>query len=315
MPTRTTDFYLNLDRWEALSVAERTRGHWEERLRGPEVRVAPPRQEAAVEAAWAMHLSDSPLNRELHKVLMGANPPDATALPGVQRAWGYCRAVQFAHGWYPAFRWNEGDIGQLCRVLGEPSQDAIERAAHGILSLHGLAGELGRQCGGVPLVEIAAYYGGLRCLSDQHGTFFDPYFLGLRILFIQRGYVQVLFAPIESVWRSLNHERPTTAQKINGVRDLEEQLGTWLDEVSKLLVTAGNQAEEIWRRTAEASSRTSLQESILTLAHRNGRVTAGDVLRETGANRNTVKDNLARLVRSGALRRQGSKRGTVYLPV
>jgi hypothetical protein len=200
-------------------------------------------------------------------------------------------------------------------VLGEPSGDAIDKAAHGILSLHGLATELGRQCGEVPLVQVAAYYGGLRCLSGQHGTYFDPYFLGLRLLLLQKGYIQILFSPIESIWMGLAHESPPVAQQINGVSDLEGELGKWLDEVTHLLVTAGTRAEEIWKRTSEATSRTSLQESIMTLAHRNGKVTAGDVLRETGANRNTVKDNLARLVRSGVLRRQGSKRGTVYLPV
>jgi len=41
-------------------------------------------------------------------------------------------------------------------------------------------------------------------------------------------------------------------------------------------------------------------------------VTAGDVLRSTGANRNTVKDNLTRLVEQGILNKQGHKRGTIY---
>jgi predicted HTH transcriptional regulator len=94
----------------------------------------------------------------------------------------------------------------------------------------------------------------------------------------------------------------------------EEMLGVWLDEVTELLLDVGSRAQDAWDRAKSLETRTALQETILTLAIQHGRVTAGDVLRATGANRNTVKDNLARLVEEGSLLKHGQKRGTIYVP-
>ncbi len=95
---------------------------------------------------------------------------------------------------------------------------------------------------------------------------------------------------------------------------LETLLGVWLDGVTDLLLDVGRRAEESWTRAKSLEPRTALQETILTLAMQHGRVTAGEILLATGANRNTVKDNLARLVQEGILQKHGQKRGTIYLP-
>ncbi|MBD3162070.1 MAG: DUF977 family protein [Candidatus Eisenbacteria bacterium] len=294
---------------------ERQRGRWEARIESPAVRLEPVRQEAMVAAAWGLN-STTPINRTIReRILSPSQPQDAPREH--ERAWSYFRAIQFVHGWYRAFGWSRGEVAQLCRILAEPASEETERSASVLLFLRNHAGKIEREAGGATLLELAAFYGGLRHVFTKDPTHPHLFLLGLRMMLLQRGYIQTLFAPIELSWidPGLAADPETSPPWDDRTGDLEERLGLWLDHLVRLLLHAGTRAEELWRRTQVVSSRSALQEAILTLAHRNGRVTAGDVLRETGANRNTVKDNLARLVRSGLLRRQGAKRGTVYLPV
>ena len=55
-----------------------------------------------------------------------------------------------------------------------------------------------------------------------------------------------------------------------------------------------------------------LQRAILDAIRENGTGAASLLMAKTGANRNTLKDNLRRLVDRGLLERIGSKRGTIY---
>ena len=55
-----------------------------------------------------------------------------------------------------------------------------------------------------------------------------------------------------------------------------------------------------------------LQRAILDTIRENGTGAAALLMAKTGANRNTLKDNLRRLVDRGLLERIGSKRGTIY---
>ena len=55
-----------------------------------------------------------------------------------------------------------------------------------------------------------------------------------------------------------------------------------------------------------------LQRAILDTIRENGTGAASLLMAKTGANRNTLKDNLRRLVDRGLLERSGSKRGTIY---
>ena len=316
MPTRSTDIYLNIDRWETLSSLERQRGRWEARLDGPTVRLDPVKQDSLLEASWGLVAHGSPLDRAVQDQLLAVSLPDDAELP-IRRAWRYYRAAQFVHGWYPAFRWTKEQIAQICKVLAEPVNDKIERAASVLLFLRNQAGQTSQEIGGLKILDVAAFYGGLRHACQEDAAYSHLYLLGFRLMLLQAGYVQVLFSPLEPAWMTALEKspRPTSPPWDEKSDDLEERLGGWLDEVVQLLVTAGERAEELWEQAMIITPRSSLQETILQLAHRNGRVTAGEILRETGANRNTVKDNLARLVREGNLRREGSKRGTVYLPV
>ena len=316
MVTLPTDFYLNLDRWETLSAVERQRGQWEARIEGPATRLDPVRRDALLEAAWSVASPGSPLNRTLQAQICGPSLSE-DAGRAVEQAWRYYRAAQFVHGWYSAFRWTAEDVKQLCRVLGDTEDEKMERAASVLLFIRKQASRISQQVGGVRLVELAAFYGGLRHVWQENTAHLHLYLLGFRLLLLQAGYVQVPFGPLEVSWLELGGKTPSPLAPPWDERaeDLEERLGSWLDDLVQLLLDTGKRAEGLWTRTRLVSSRSSLQETILSLADRNGKITAGDILRETGANRNTVKDNLARLVRQGRLERKGAKRGTVYLPV
>jgi predicted HTH transcriptional regulator len=57
-----------------------------------------------------------------------------------------------------------------------------------------------------------------------------------------------------------------------------------------------------------------LAQDILVAAREQGRVTVRDILRLTGANRNTIKVHLKALVQKRLLTREGKGKGTWYRP-
>jgi hypothetical protein len=315
MPLRPTDFYLNLDRWDSLAALERERGRWEARRDSPRTRLDAIQREATIEAAWELASPGTPLDRRTRESIAQTGALEAVE-GSLARARVLHRALIFVHGWYPAFTWSTAGLTQICRLLGEPEGPGLEHAMTQLLRLRQVAQLVRAQTVGSGLLEAAAYHGGLAHLMHEDGPRRNLYLLGLRIVLLQAGYVQILFTPIEPVWL-ISHG--TSARRLpppwTATDEMEERLGSWLDEVVEDLLEVGRRAEEKWERHRRISARSALQESILTLASQNGRVTAGEILRSTGANRNTVKDNLSRLVASGLLARRGSKRGTVYLPV
>lgn len=318
MPPNPTDFYLNLDRWENLSAVERQRGAWQARLEGPSTRLSTIRQQAAFQAAWSAHLSDRPADSRMREIVLGPVPPDPKKQPGLLLAWRYCRAVRFVEGWYQAFPWTTASIDQVARLLLDPTEHLEEGLSGRLVAAHREAASFADEVGNIPIFQIAAFYGGIGCDWSPNNPYSYLYVLGLRILLLQKGYMQVLGAPIEPVILAMLREAPAAAKGSApgpSAAQPEMRLSLWLDQVTDLLLDVGRRAEESWDRARSLEPRTALQETILTLALQHGRVTAGDVLRATGANRNTVKDNLARLVQEGSLQKHGQKRGTVYLPV
>jgi len=313
MGVRTTDFYLNLDRLEALSAVERDRGRWQARMEGPVARLEPLQQEALLESCWSLTQPDpqKPPGPNERTVLLASRLPAGTD-PGLVRAWRYGRAIQFVQNWYPAFPWTDAGIDQLRRILENGDPGANNTEPSGLLALRLQAALVGRETGEVPLLEIAAFYGASEHVLASSLAKWQLYLLAFRLMLLQKGYVQVLFGPLEAVWIDGRRSRKPPIRERPAS---EESLGAWLDELTSMLVEVGRWAEDAWKRAAIRAPRSSLQETILTLAHREGRVTAGEILRATRTNRNTVKDNLARMVREGVLHKQGLKRGTIYTPV
>jgi hypothetical protein len=248
--------------------------------------------------------------------VLGPIPPDGKQ-PGLLRAWRYSRAVRFVEGWYQAFPWTTAGVDQIARLLHDPAEPTEEGISLRLIRSHLEGDQLAEDVGGIPIFQIAAFYGGIGHDEVSKSTYWCLWVLGLRMLLLQKGYLQVLAAPIEPYILARSRERTSVTRgpgRTPPAANPEALLGTWLDGATDLLLDVGRQAEEAWTRAKSLEQRTALQETILTLALQHGRVTAGEILSATGANRNTVKDNLARLVQEGLLQKHGQKRGTIYLP-
>jgi Fic family protein len=92
----------------------------------------------------------------------------------------------------------------------------------------------------------------------------------------------------------------------------EADLRPWLSFFAGVL---RRQADRVRARLAlerRAVELTSLQRRILDLLRERGSVRAGEFLAEIGGNRNTLKDNLRRLVSLGFIEKSGERRGTRY---
>ncbi|HEX5042392.1 MAG TPA: Fic family protein [Candidatus Polarisedimenticolaceae bacterium] len=86
----------------------------------------------------------------------------------------------------------------------------------------------------------------------------------------------------------------------------------WLAYFLDLLRRQADRAVEAISMERSVLEFTRLQRSILDAVREHGTVGAGLLMSCTGANRNTLKDNLRRLVEKGMLERTGSRRGTRY---
>jgi Fic family protein len=86
----------------------------------------------------------------------------------------------------------------------------------------------------------------------------------------------------------------------------------WLAYFLDLLRRQADRAVEAISTERSVLEFTRLQRSILEVVREHGTVAAGLLMSCTGANRNTLKDNLRRLVERGMLERMGSRRGTRY---
>lgn len=321
MALPVTDFYLNLDRWEGLGTVERQRGIWEARRDAPAARLEAIRVDAMLEAGWLLYQTTTHPDPRARQQILAPIPPSGK-YQNLTPIWRYGRTVQLVNGWYAAFAWTPQAFDQLFRVLRDPDKrdpSADAALAEQLIALHHDAEAVSRQIRGGPLVQAAAFYGGLRSLERDMPEALPLCTLTYRMIALQQGYLQVLYAPIEGAWRSRGlAQRPRGAAGAAAMAEeppVEERLGRWLDESTELMLDVGRRAEEIWTRIQSLSSRSPLQETILSLAVRHGRVTAGEVLKATKANRNTVKDNLGRLVEEGMLQKLGRKRGTIYLPI
>jgi Fic family protein len=92
----------------------------------------------------------------------------------------------------------------------------------------------------------------------------------------------------------------------------ESKLEPWVHYFLEVLTRHRERVEAKIDLEREALAQTPLQRSILDVVREHGTVDAGLLLRATGANRNTLKDNLRRLVDRGMLERTGQRRGTRY---
>jgi Fic/DOC family protein len=168
--------------------------------------------------------------------------------------------------------------------------------------------------------------------GDQHpllvaGTFFiyfssiSPFERGngrtarviLPHLMRRAGYAFVDYASLERVFDEL---RFAYYDAIDGAETKiwtdEAEISPWISFFIESLQALTMRLQAKIDLESRARELPPLQRAILDTIRENGTGAASLLMAKTGANRNTLKDNLRRLVDRGLLERSGSKRGTVY---
>jgi len=135
----------------------------------------------------------------------------------------------------------------------------------------------------------------------------------VRHLLVRAGYEHLPFASLES---ELEADRPAYLNALfqarTGVWSGTAKLTPWAEFFLGTLERHRARVEAKLALERDALELPPLQREILDTVREHGTANAALLLRATGANRNTLKDNLRRLVEQGVLQRTGQKRGTRY---
>jgi Fic family protein len=133
------------------------------------------------------------------------------------------------------------------------------------------------------------------------------------LLLRRAGYSAIPYASLETRMEELRaeyHAGISASQTRMWTEDAE--LRPWLDFFLKVLGRHRERVETKMALERQVQDYPPLQRAILEAVREHGSVDAALLIQATGANRNTLKDNLRRLVRSGVLEKTGQKRGTRY---
>ncbi len=134
-------------------------------------------------------------------------------------------------------------------------------------------------------------------------------------LLLRTGYAYVPFLSLERILEESRSRYLRALSYSSGL--ITGDPGGLSDFVHFFLRTLAAQKEELQRKIKVQDRDEILPElsnQLLELARDGGRLTMSAAIRATGANRNTIKVHLRKLVTQGRLQRHGGGRGTWYLP-
>ena len=136
--------------------------------------------------------------------------------------------------------------------------------------------------------------------------------LGVHLL-RRAGYGYVSYASLESVMEEMRdayHDAFDAAETRiwAGEADLSPWIRFFLESMDRHRERVDAKVD-LERRSLDL---TPLQRAILDAVREHGTVAASLLMAATGANRNTLKDNLRRLVERGLIERMGERRGSIY---
>lgn len=127
------------------------------------------------------------------------------------------------------------------------------------------------------------------------------------------GYGAIPYASLERCIEELRVEHDgAVLQSQTGLWTDQADLEPWLNFFLKVLERHRARVEAKLALEREVEDYPPLQRVILETVREHGNVGAALLLKATGANRNTLKDNLRRLVQRGVLEKTGLRRGTRY---
>jgi Fic family protein len=127
------------------------------------------------------------------------------------------------------------------------------------------------------------------------------------------GYTAIPYASLEARVEELRGDYwEAISRSQTGLWSESPQLEPWLDFFLKALRRHRERLEAKIELERQVHDYPPLQQAILEAVREHGTVDAGLLLQATGANRNTLKDNLRKLVQQGVLDKLGERRGTRY---
>ncbi len=254
---------------------------------------------AAALTCEAGALLDSRALQGLHTVMMGAASPDVAAPELVPwRDQPLCREAFTAEGTAT------GRVFQTLppRLVREATEDLSTWLE---LELRSAANH--------PLLVIGTFMLALLAASPfDKGNGRLSRLLTVRLL-RRVGYAHVDYASVERVIEE-------TRESYYGAYDLAEtrlwtgegNLEPWLSYFLEALTEHSRRAQSTLDLELRALQLSPLQTRILETIREHGSVDAALLLAATGANRNTLKDNMRRLVQLGLVDKTGERRGTRY---
>jgi len=134
------------------------------------------------------------------------------------------------------------------------------------------------------------------------------------LLLLRAGYAYVPYSSLESVIEQNKESYYLALRRTQGT--IRTDTPDWQPWVVFFLTALREQkdrlATKIERERLILGGLPALSQQVLELAREHGCVTVGDIAKATGVSRNTIKDHIRSLTRSGHLVRRGAGRGTWY---
>jgi Fic family protein len=134
------------------------------------------------------------------------------------------------------------------------------------------------------------------------------------ILLLQAGYAYVPYSSLESVIEHSKEGYYLALRQTQGtIRTAAPNWQPWLLFLLRALQQQKRRlAAKVEREKIVLAALPDLAVQIVDHALQHGRVTIGDMIRVTGASRNTLKEHFRRLVALGHLKQHGARKGTWY---
>jgi Fic family protein len=133
------------------------------------------------------------------------------------------------------------------------------------------------------------------------------------LLLIQNGYLYVPYCSLERIIEDNKEEYYKTLRQAQTTMETSESfLGEWISFFTKCLGIQKNILIKKIERERLMAPLSLLSEKIMGILNEHGRVTVKEAEVILGANRNTIKDHLKKLVESDLIIKRGVGRGTWY---
>jgi len=133
------------------------------------------------------------------------------------------------------------------------------------------------------------------------------------LLLLRSGYSYVPFSSMERVIEDNKDGYYLSLRRGQSTLDADEsQLHEWVEFFLECMVTQKNELQRKVERERLMGALPPLSNQLVQLAREHGRVTVAGAEKVIGANRNTIKFHLKKLVESGHLKQRGTGRGTWY---